>query len=174
MKLSTFSELGLAARGRISRNRSPRWLLAATFALSCASIVFVVRAYNAPSPEARASTVSALPKALARPTSPAGVQAKPREFVTTVRFNLFDLGIYPREVHVKHGLLALTIEDYSGGTTGLVVERETGSAPERVGAVQRERPSSSRGQNQMRLGRGRYQVYMADRPDNRALLVVEP
>lgn len=174
MTLNTFSKLGIAARKRMSRLRSPRWLLAAALALSCTSIAFVVRAYNASSPEARASTVSALPKAPARPTSPAGVQSKTRELVTTVRFNLFDLGIYPREVHVKKGLLAITIEDYSGGTTGVVVEREVSSALEQVGTVQRQSASSSRGKSEIRFGPGRYQVYMADRPANRALLVVEP
>jgi hypothetical protein len=173
MTLNTFSNLGLGAANRVGRYRN-RWLIAAGLALSCASIAFVVHAYNASSSESRVSAVSALPKALARPTSPAGVQAKPREFVTTVRFNLFDLGIYPREVHVKKGLLAITIEDYSGGTTGLLVEREIGSAREQVGAVQRERAASSRGKSEIKFSPGRYQVYMADRPDNRALLVVEP
>ncbi|HYV06505.1 MAG TPA: hypothetical protein VFB82_18055 [Blastocatellia bacterium] len=173
MMVSNFSKLGSAAVIRVGCYRS-RWLIAAALTLTCASIVLVVRAYSSSSSESRITTVSELPKAPAPRASLGGVQSAPRELVTTVRFNLFDLGIYPREVHVKHGVLAVTIEDYSGGTTGLVVERETGSAPERVGAVQRERPSSSRGQNQMRLGPGRYQVYMADHPDNRALLVVEP
>jgi hypothetical protein len=174
MKQNTFSELRLAARGS-SRSRCPRWLLSAVVALSCGSIAFVVRAYNTSSPESRASTVSVLPKLpAARPTSPAVVLSRARELVTTVRFNLFDLGIYPREVHVKKGLLAITIEDYSGGTTGVVVEREAGSAREHVGAVQREGASSSRGKNEIRFGPGRYHVYMLDRPANRALLVVEP
>lgn len=111
--------------------------------------------------------------AIVEPASPAAPQAKAGERVITVRFNLFDLGIYPREVHVPKGLLAITIEDYSGGAPGIVVEREVGLGREQVGAVQRE-VGLSRGKNNMRLTPGRYQVYMADRPGNRALLVVEP
>ena len=71
------------------------------------------------------------------------------------------------------GLISITIEDYSGGSSGIVVERETGSAPERAGAVARRGPHW-RSKNEMKLEPGRYIVHMADLPANRALLVVKP
>lgn len=142
-------------------------ILAASIAV-CAGVLIVVRAHNVAKPEAR---TSATPPSL-------GLTAKPmrglaREVVRFVRFNLYDQAIIPREVHVAEGLVAISIEDYSGGTTGLVVERENGSAPQQIGTVQRSGPEW-RGQGEMRLTAGSYKVYMADRPDNRALLVVEP
>jgi hypothetical protein len=96
-----------------------------------------------------------------------------REGVRFVRFNLFDQTILPREIHVTAGLVAVAIEDYTGGTTGLVVERENGNAPERISIVVRSGPEG-RGQGEMRLTPGNYKAYMADRPDNRAVLIVEP
>jgi hypothetical protein len=89
-----------------------------------------------------------------------------------VRFALYDLGILPREVHVKSGLVQINIEDYTGGGSALVVERKEGGSTFNVGQVQLDlqRP---RGEQQMNLGPGEYQVFMPDRPDNRALLVVE-
>jgi hypothetical protein len=93
--------------------------------------------------------------------------------VRVVRFKLYDIGILPREVYVEKGLVAISIEDYSGGTAGLVVARETGGPPNRVGRVVRQ-GSHWRSRGEMQLGPGRYQVFMEDRPDNRALLIVEP
>lgn len=140
-------------------------ILAASIAV-CAGVLFVARAHNAAKPEARTSATP--PELTAKP-----MQGPAREVVRFVRFNLYDQAIIPREVHVAEGLVAISIEDYSGGTTGLVVERENGSAPQQIGTVQRSGPEW-RGQGEMRLTPGSYKVYMADRPDNRALLVVEP
>jgi hypothetical protein len=135
----------------------------ATLAISCSILAFAPRGGRA----------AALPAPRPDPLPAAPAQTGKREAARFVRFNLFDQGIYPREIHVAQGLLAIAIEDYSGGTTGLVVERETGNAPQQVGVVGRGDPPW-RGKGEMRLAPGRYQVYMADRPDNRALLVVEP
>jgi hypothetical protein len=138
--------------------------------VSCLAIAFVSRAHNQPVSE----VVGPVSTPVGAPSpSTTTAQTKPHELVTTVRFNLYDLGILPREVHVQKGLLAINIEDYSGGTTGLVVERETGNAPELVGRVERT-GAHWRGRGEIRLAPGRYQVYMADRPANRALLVIEP
>ena len=132
----------------------------------CSALTFVSRAGNQPEP--------AKPKASAAlASSPTAAQTTSREPARFVRFNLFDLGIYPREVHVSKGLIAIAIEDYSGSSSGLVVERENASAPQQVGSVMRE-GKGWRGQTKFKLEPGRYIVFMADRPDNRALLVVEP
>ncbi len=93
--------------------------------------------------------------------------------VHVVRFTLYDAGIYPREVRVDKGLVAITIEDLSGGTSGLVVERVNGNGRVSIGSVQRfER--HWRGREELQLQPGSYEVHMADRPNNRALLIVEP
>jgi hypothetical protein len=89
-----------------------------------------------------------------------------------VQFSLYDVGILPREVQVRQGLIAIITEDY-WGSAGLVVERETASAPQLVGRVQRQGPHW-RSQSNIRLAPGRYQVYMEERPANRAVIVVEP
>ncbi|MEK6303566.1 MAG: hypothetical protein AABO41_22920, partial [Acidobacteriota bacterium] len=156
---------------RFERNEKGRIRIGLTLVLiaACSAFAFLSRAHNRPLSEPAARTA---PHA-SQPAPSIVVQAKPRELVTTVRFDLFDMGILPREVHVRPGLLAITIEDYSGGTSGVVVERETGNAPEQVGRVERA-GGHWRGRREIRLGPGRYQVRMADRPANRALLVVEP
>jgi hypothetical protein len=99
--------------------------------------------------------------------------AQARRVVRVVRFKLYDIGILPREAYVEKGLVAISIEDYSGGTAGLVVARETGGPNNRVGRMIRQGPHW-RSRGEMQLGPGRYQVFMEDRPDNRALLIVEP
>ncbi|MEK6300229.1 MAG: hypothetical protein AABO41_05865 [Acidobacteriota bacterium] len=164
----------LACRNQASINRhakrvdSRRGAIALVLVLCC--VGFAVRALNGwKHASAKANPpVSAFPSS-ARSSS----QGVSKEPARVVKFSLFDAGIYPREVHVDKGLIAITIEDYSGGTTALVVERETGNAPEQVGSVGRA-GGHWRGRSEIRLGPGRYQVRMADRPDNRALLVVEP
>ena len=174
MTLTTLSDLSFAARRRIIRVRSRRWLLVGTLVTCCASVVLVARAYNGSSPEAANSKTLALPKpkGLASASSSQALTVT-RELVGSLKFSLFDVGIYPREVHVDKGLIAITIEDYSGGSAGVIVDRETGAAPERAGRVDRA-GSHWRSRGEIRLGPGRYRVYMADRPANQALLVVEP
>jgi hypothetical protein len=121
-------------------------------------------------------TVAALPaEPVATPESLAAGQVDPTRSgrqVRTVRFKLFDLGILPREARVENGLVAIITEDYWGGGEGVIVERENGPTLERVGQVRRGHRWRSR--SEIRLTPGRYQVYMTDRPENRALLIVEP
>lgn len=140
-------------------------ILAAAIAVS-AGVLFVARAHNVAKPEGSSATPAS--KITTKP-----IQAPAREVVRFVRFNLYDQAIIPREVHVTEGLVAISIEDYSGGTTGLVVERVNGNGSQQIGRVQRSGPEW-RGQGEIRLVAGSYIVHMADRSDNRALLVVEP
>jgi hypothetical protein len=160
-------ELTLSLMRGIGRIRSHRALLALTLILCGAG--FVVRDHNAFSNESRRSRTLATVEPASRPV----VQGARPEPLQVVKFTLYDVGIYPREAHAEEGLLWIIIEDYSGGTTGLVVERETGNAPERVGSVQRDGPHW-RGKSDIRLGAGRYRVHMADRPANQAVLIVGP
>lgn len=90
-----------------------------------------------------------------------------------VQFTLYDAGIHPHEARVDHGIVVLLLEDLAGGTVGLVIERENDGGRETIGEVRRAE-RSWRGKREMRLTPGRYQVYDAARPNNRALLIVEP
>jgi hypothetical protein len=93
--------------------------------------------------------------------------------VRVVRFTLYDAGIYPREVRVDKGLVAITIEDLSGGTGGLVVAREIGSDRIQLGVVQRFE-HHWRGRSELAMTPGHYVVFDSSRPANRAKLIVEP
>ena len=93
--------------------------------------------------------------------------------VRVVRFTLYDAGIYPREIRVDKGLVAITIEDLSGGTGGLVVAPEIGSDRIQLGVVQRFE-HHWRGRSELAMTPGRYVVFDSSRPSNRAKLIVEP
>lgn len=166
MITSIFHELTLSVMNATSHIRGRRCALAITLIFCCAG--FVIRAHSALRSESRHSK----PPAAAHPTSPPVAQGNQRGPVQVVRFALYDVGIYPREAHVAKGLVAVSIEDLSGGSTGLEIERETGNAPERVGRVSRE--VYARGRSDIRLEPGRYRVRMTDHPSNQAVLIVEP
>jgi len=93
--------------------------------------------------------------------------------VEVVRFTLYDAGIYPREARVEKGLVAITIEDFSGGTSGLVVQRVNGNSRQSVGTVQRIQ-NHWRGRQELQLEPGDYELFMVDRPNNKAQLIVAP
>lgn len=145
--------------------------LSLLLSLCFAGIVLGVRAYNVARTEARSSSVS-LAAADLSPAAAQGGLSNKSEPAQVVRFSLYDVGILPREVHVSQGLIVVITEDY-WGSAGVVVERESESAPQLVGRVDREGPHW-RSKSEMRLAPGRYHVYMGERPVNRALLVVEP
>lgn len=169
MVRNTFYRFKLSAMNTITQDKK-RSALGLMLILASASALFVARAYSGSESERRNPVPEiVLPSAPSSPTP----HGESREPARGVRFNLYDVAIYPREVHVDKGLITISIEDYSGGSPGLIVERETPSAPERAGQVARRGPHW-RGKTEMRLVPGRYIVYMADRPANRALLVVEP
>lgn len=93
--------------------------------------------------------------------------------VQVVRFTLYDAGIYPREARVDKGLVAIIIEDLSGGTGGLIVARDNGNSRSQVGGVQRFE-HHWRGRSELEMTPGRYVVYDLSRPLNHATLIVEP
>lgn len=141
--------------------------------MASVGIMLGVRAYNPQAIQAISSAEAiAAPSTRLLPTMQSG-QASAFGPFHVVQFALYDVGIYPREVLVSKGLIALSIEDLSGGTTGLVIERQNGNGSEQLGLVQRA-ANSLRGRGEIDLGPGAYAVYMADRPDNRALMIVEP
>jgi len=93
--------------------------------------------------------------------------------VQVVRFTLYDAGIYPSEARAQTGLVAISIEDLSGGSSGLVVERRAGDVITPLGTVDRL-PNRLRARGEIAMTVGRYEVYDASRPNNRSLLIVEP
>jgi hypothetical protein len=111
--------------------------------------------------------------------NPGAVASNPQQLIPThgpvqvVRFTLYDAGIYPREVRARAGLIAVAIEDLSGGTQGLALTRVVNGQPLPVGLVERF-ANHWRGRSEIRLNAGRYEVFDSSRPSNRATLVVEP
>ena len=87
-----------------------------------------------------------------------------------VRFTLYDAGIFPREARVSAGQVVIYIEDVSGNSAGLVVQNESSLT---LGQVVRSQ-GQWRGSSRIALLPGRYEVFDASRPANRARLIVEP
>src|SRR5215471_12470847 len=103
-------------------------LLALILVLCCAGLAIASNAYVA----GKRRTVT-LPL-----STTAAPQAGPAHGpVQVVRFALYDVGIYPHEAHVGKGLIAITTEDLSGGSPGVIVEQAVGKSRVSVGSVQR-------------------------------------
>lgn len=134
--------------------------LMAVFLISSASII------KSASPKAKTATITSTP------VTPATAPDKHGP-VEVVRFTLYDAGIYPRQARVQKGLVAIMIEDLSGGTSGVVVERARGNDRAQVGLVKRFE-KHRRGRGEIVLTPGHYLIYDSSRPANLATLVVEP
>jgi hypothetical protein len=132
---------------------------------SCVSLAFVTRAHNAGTRSPKAPVVVA-PAALTQ----SGLSES--EAPQVVRFAVYDVGIYPYEAHASKGLIGVSFEDLSGGSSDVVVARETGATPETVSLIQHA-DHNPRGRNDLKLEPGRYRVYVADHPENRATLIVD-
>lgn len=99
------------------------------------------------------------------------VTPSPRR-VQTVRFTLYDAGIYPYEVRANPGRVIVSLEDLTGSSSGVIVERlgENDRLP--AGAVTKA-TNRLRSRAELNLTTGRYEVVDANRRENRALLIVE-
>jgi hypothetical protein len=93
--------------------------------------------------------------------------------VQMVRYVLFDAGIYPRELTVDKGLVNIALEDKTHSATTLVIDRIVGDERFQVGQIRRTM-DERRGRGIVKLSPGRYEVYDASRPVNRAFLTVNP
>jgi hypothetical protein len=103
-------------------------------------------------------------------TSQQGLLTTARGPAEMVHFTIYDAGIFPREERVSPGVVALHLEDMSGGSAGLVVASESLVTLAQIV----RRPGRWRDNAQVSLVPGRYTVYDASRPRNRATLIVEP
>ena len=99
--------------------------------------------------------------------------ASARGPVQNVRFTLYDAGIYPHEVRVKQGAVSIAIEDRTGQTSGLAIQRQDGNSRIAMGQVTRF-ANHWRGRGLFRLAPGEYRVFDTSRRANQALLIVEP
>src|SRR5687768_6852709 len=97
------------------------FLLAAT--LLTASLIVAARVKI----EEKASKVGSVPTASVQRVGP----------VRVVQFTLYDVGIYPHEARVQPGLVTISIEDLSGASSGLIVERVEADVRAQVGRVDR-------------------------------------
>jgi len=93
--------------------------------------------------------------------------------VRAVRFTLFEAGIRPAEMRIRAGWVNLLVEDRTNGTSDVALQQVLANERVAVGRIVKNaiRP---RGRNAFRLGPGKYQLYDTSRPDNTAVLLVEP
>ena len=101
------------------------------------------------------------------------IQDREPTHIRMIRFTLFEDGIFPREFHAQKGLINLTLEDNTGTSDGLIVERIDSDQRTPIEQVRRSH-GQARGRSLLRLGPGSYRLYDASRPANTARLVIEP
>jgi hypothetical protein len=137
--------------------------------ITVAALAASTNAWLRPAAQLQAETNSPLQEAPATPG-----HAPRRGPVQTIRFALYELELLPREAVARRGFVTIGLEDFTGGgSQGLVVERRTGNAPERVGRIDRVE-GHGRGKGELELTPGTYQIYDLSHPENRATLTVEP
>lgn len=93
--------------------------------------------------------------------------------VQNIRFTLYDVGIQPREIRSKNGAVSIALEDRTGNSEGLVIERQNGKDWVQVGHIRRFQ-NHGRGRGELRLVPGDYRVFDASQPDHQAALTIEP
>lgn len=117
-------------------------------------------------------------KAVTAPLATAVQPAVPDERgpVQVVRFSRYDVGLSPREARVRPGLVVVSLENQGGNAGGVMVAAVAGTVarPEAPVLVAPDAAQGHRrGQKKLRLEAGRYEVYAADRPEQRATLLVQ-
>ena len=149
--------------------------------LAAALLLISIAAISLWAAKARSGSISAAGSVVRRSPPQAGpvaIQGTPagstNGSVQVVRFALYDAGILPKQARARKGLVAIALEDNSGSSAGLIVERQNnGYVPERAGQVQRPN-GSRRGRVELRLEPGIYTVFDGYNPERRAELIVEP
>jgi hypothetical protein len=93
--------------------------------------------------------------------------------VQVVRFTLYDTGIYPHETRANPGSVTISIEDLTGSSDGLLIQRVDTNGRMPVGAVNKA-ARTLRTRKELHLPAGNYELVDASRTANRALLIVAP
>ena len=94
------------------------------------------------------------------------------EPLKNIRFTVYDVGLYPQELQVDAGRVAIAFDDRTGKNSGFLVQRITGNA-ERVGEINFPQ-DHWRTRAEVRLTPGRYRVFSRDRPEIQSVLIVNP
>jgi hypothetical protein len=93
--------------------------------------------------------------------------------VRNLRFTLFEQGIRPASMRINAGLVNIAIEDKTTDGEGVLIQRVEEGRGTAIGNV-RNMQDQKRGRSRMRLTPGTYELQDVVRPDNKAVLVVEP
>lgn len=117
-------------------------------------------------------TSSALPWAKFSEASMQGLPQTTNEPLKNIRFTVYDVALYPQELQVDAGRVAIAFDDHTGKNTSFVVQRIAGNA-ERVGEIN-FLPSHWRTRGEVRLTPGRYRVFSRERPEIQSILIVNP
>ena len=104
-------------------------------------------------------------------TTQGGPQS-PNEPVRNIRFTVYDVGLYPQELQVDAGRVAIAFDDRTGKNSGFVVQRIAGNA-EKIGEINLP-PGRWRTRAEVRLTPGRYRVFSPARPEIQSILIVNP
>lgn len=107
--------------------------------------------------------------------SEATTQALPQtlnEPLKNIRFTVYDVALYPQELQVDAGRVAIAFDDRTGKNSGFVVHRITGNV-ERVGEINFPQ-DHWRTRGEVRLTPGRYRVFSRGRPEIQSILIVTP
>ena len=93
--------------------------------------------------------------------------------IQNVRFTVHEAGIYPSQLRVRNGIVGISIEDRTGKSAGLLIERKNGNQRIPIGQVSRL-INHLRGRDSFNLTPGRYRVSDVTRSTSEAELIVEP
>jgi len=96
----------------------------------------------------------------------------PNEPLKNIRFTVYDVALYPHELQVDAGRVAIAFDDRTGKNSGFVVQRISGNA-ENVREINFPR-DSWRTRGEVRLTGGRYRVFSRERPEIQSTLIVNP
>lgn len=122
---------------------------------------------------ASAAIVSALLKVGHKPSTVEilTVPASERR-VQVLRFTLYDTGIYPNEARANPGSVTISIEDLTGSSDGLLIQRVDTPGRTSVGAINKA-TRLLRVRKELQLPRGTYELIDSTRQENRAVLIVD-
>jgi hypothetical protein len=93
--------------------------------------------------------------------------------VQHVRFTVYEVGIYPRQLRARTGIVGISIEDRTGQSVGLLIEKKDGDGRVPIGQVLRP-TNQVRGRELFNLPPGNYRVSDITRQASEAELTVEP
>jgi hypothetical protein len=102
----------------------------------------------------------------------AALPQTPNEPLKNIRFTVYDVALYPQELQVDAGRVAIAFDDRTGRNSGFVVQRIAGNT-EKAGEINFPR-DHWRTRGEVRLTAGRYRVFSRERPEIQSILIVNP